>query len=150
METSHGLLWFSSLDDLYNVFGDYLPGKSFLDLGSGDGKVVEFASEYTNRARGVEIEEDLWKKSAVKLQISFGNLFNISICDEEILYYFLKGSKHELELIKKLNDEFHGIVIIYYRRMKEKQVDVFSSFLDAKEIKVYPYVKVYSFINRKQ
>ena len=148
-ETSHGILWFSTTQDLVNVFEEFLPGKSFLDLGSGNGEVVKLADKFTSHAHGIEIEKGLFSKTEMKEKIIFDNFFNHDFSKWDVIYYFLKGSKHELELILKLNDEFEGILIIYYRSMEEKQTDVFASYLKADLVKIYPYIKVYSFPNRK-
>jgi len=142
---AHGIFFPSSVEHIIDSFSDHLPGKKFLDLGSGDGKVVELALAYTEKARGVEINQSLYDNSKVKNFITFGNMFSIDFSAEEVLYYYLKGSNHELELIQKLNKEFHGTLIIYYATMKEKQVEVFASFLNAKEIQSYPHVRVFSF-----
>jgi len=140
---THGLFYSSLLDDLKDVFSDHVKDKKFLDLGSGDGGVVSFASDYTEKARGIEIDKPLYDNSAVKNKITHGNFFHLDFSQEEVLYYYLKGSMHELELIQKLNKEFKGILIINYRTMHEKQVNVFASFLNFEEIRSYPNVKVY-------
>ena len=142
---SHGIFWASELNYLKDVFSKFLQGKLFLDLGSGDGKVVKFAYNFSNYVNGVEIDKKLYEDSEVKNWIMNDNLFNINFKSYDILYYYLKGSKHELELIQKLNEEFKDYLIIYYKSMKEKQVDVFASFLKADVCYVSEYVKVYKF-----
>lgn len=142
---SHGIYWPSETLYLKEVFSNYLPGHKFLDLGSGDGRVVEFALKFTKLAFGVEINEDLYKKSRDRAPIIFKNMFNLNFSGYGVLFYYLKGSNHELELIQKLNKEFEGILIVNYKSMKEKQVNTFASFLKANLVKSYNYVKVYKF-----
>lgn len=142
---SHGIFWASELGYLKEVFSKHLPGKNFFDLGSGDGAVVEFACKFTSAAYGCEIDPKLYQDSKTKRRIYNENFFGHNFRNVDIIYYYLKGSSHELELIQKLNEEFKGILIIYYKSMKEKQVDTFASFLDAIKIQDYPFVKVYGF-----
>ena len=144
-KSTHGIYWVSDVSKLEDIFEEYVSGNHFLDLGSGKGQVVEFASKFTEKAYGIEIDPELYNNSKVQDRIHNNNFFKLDFADEEVLYYFLKGSAHELELIEKLNKEFKGILIINFETMKEKQVETFGSFLKAEIIEDLDEVKVYKF-----
>ena len=59
-DTSHGIFGVSSLDELYQFFQDIHleQASSFVDLGSGDGRVVFLAALFT-KATGIEADEEL-------------------------------------------------------------------------------------------
>ena len=66
--------WNASIsDEIYEAFKRLNLGRSnsFLDLGSGDGKVVFIASLFFKKAEGIEIDEFLHNK-ALQMQKKFG------------------------------------------------------------------------------
>jgi SAM-dependent methyltransferase len=92
--------------------------KSFLDLGSGDGRVCILANEYTE-AKGVEFEEELIKKSrehAKKLSsdVKFicEDFQKINYAEYDILFSFADNFFSEL-FINKLKKEFKGTLFIF-------------------------------------
>jgi len=118
LEVEKGLFYPSLLEELVPPFERYLePGKTFLDLGSGDGRVVFLASFLGAKATGIEWDEALIKVSE-KAQASLGGLvdpdrthfiqgdfFAHSWADYDVIFYFDQSS-HEVErLRKKMKEE---------------------------------------------
>ena len=64
--SNYGRFWPSNILDLTQVFFDYLPGRNFVDLGSGDGRVVKLACRFAKKANGYEIDPKLYDDSKVK------------------------------------------------------------------------------------
>ena len=64
-ETSKGFWGNAIAEEVYGAFKKLKLHKfrSFIDLGSGDGKVVLIASLFCKRAVGIEIDPDLHKKA---------------------------------------------------------------------------------------
>jgi len=63
-DTSHGIFGVSSLDELYEFFQNInlQDAESFVDLGSGDGRVVFLAALFT-KATGIEADKELYEIS---------------------------------------------------------------------------------------
>ncbi len=92
--------------------------KNFIDLGSGDGRVVLIASLFTNAA-GIEYDGDLHKKAAeirdrlgLKAELMQGDFMQHDLSKQDIIFInpdksFNKG------LERKLKKELKGILIVY-------------------------------------
>lgn len=115
----------------------------FLDLGSGDGRVVKLALERTRTALGMESDEELYKSSKVKKNIVHGSFFASPFDAEDVIYYYLTGSKDENRLIGKLNLEFDGILILYTKENSEARIEEFTDRLDFKPIDKFNNVLVF-------
>ena len=115
--------WNSSIsDEVYEVFKRFeiQKYKNFLDIGSGDGKVVLIASLFCKSAEGVEIEGFLHDE-AVKMQMKFG-INNIKFHNKDFFQHdFSKydilfsspDAPFERGLEKKLLKEMGGKLIHY-------------------------------------
>lgn len=89
-------------------------GETFYDLGCGDGRVVVAAAQRTqSQAVGVELALPQYLMCLIrkvfhpKLPITFryGNLFNASIADADVVYLFGLSSKLGPRLTKKFQQE---------------------------------------------
>lgn len=93
--------------------------KNFLDLGSGDGKVVLIASLFGVKATGIEIDPDLIKiskrvKGKLKLKGNFikGDFFKHDLSKYDIIFVNPdKGFENGLE--DKLIKELKGKLFVY-------------------------------------
>ncbi len=74
------------------------PGVKILDLGSGDGRILEsFLDKYSDiKAFGVEINPNLVSLSRRRLsrfkdiaQIKLGNMYNVNLSDYDVVYTYL-------------------------------------------------------------
>jgi precorrin-6B methylase 2 len=119
-ETEAGFWGVSLTDDIFELFKEIRLDKykSFIDLGSGDGKVALIASLFTNSA-GIEFDEDLFK-SSVKIRDKLG--LDASIVKGDFLKHDL--SQYDIIFINpdkqfsegaeaKLLKEMKGTLIVY-------------------------------------
>ncbi len=119
--------------------------KKFIDLGSGDGKITLIASLFCKEAHGVEIDDDLFKKSLeVKTKLGFKNVqfYNNDFFEHPIDKYdivFINPDKPiERGLEKKLLKELKGQLILYDHHFHPSQLIKKHSFLvDSTLITVY-------------
>jgi hypothetical protein len=94
--------------------------KSFVDLGSGDGKVVLTAALFCKRAIGIEIDNELYKKSLEmqrKLNIPNAIFYNSdfnehNISEYDFVFVYPDGPMHR-GLEKKLLSELRGKLLHY-------------------------------------
>ncbi|MFH1053715.1 MAG: hypothetical protein V1740_04860 [Candidatus Woesearchaeota archaeon] len=107
--------------------------QNFLDLGSGDGKVVNIASLFTNSV-GVEVDEELVgisneiRESLGLKKASFLNedFMNLDISKYEILYLYPDKRINEIE--SKLLREMNGILLfvgLHFHPMRLKKIKEF-------------------------
>jgi len=108
-ETSLGYYGSAPADAVFKFFKKIGLKGSFLDLGSGDGKVVLIASLFA-KAKGIEIDDELIKdaekiKGKLKINASFvrGDYLDHDISSYD--YIFLNPDNHFPELEKKLRKE---------------------------------------------
>lgn len=142
-DTKLGMWGVSSADDVFEIFKKLAVNGRFIDLGSGDGKVVMIASQFYDSVTGVECDEELVKVSedmSVKLKIESefvcDDYMNIDLSQYD--YLFLNPD-HELdELGKKLMTELKGKVIVYSNLYKFKDLKVEKEF-EVSGIKVVVY-----------
>lgn len=119
--------------------------KSFIDLGSGDGKVVLIASLFCKRALGIEMDNELFKKSMemqVKLHITNAMFYNSdfydhSISEFDIVFTYPDAPMHR-GLEKKLLNELTGKLVHYGHHFHPQNLKVEDKFLvDGNLITVY-------------
>jgi protein-L-isoaspartate O-methyltransferase len=118
-DTGVGYWGMSVADDIYSLFNrirlhEY---KNFIDIGSGDGKVVLIASLFT-KATGVEIDDELHQKALqirdnLKLKAEFikGDYHDINLRKYDLVFYHPDSNNHRLEL--KLMEELKHRLILY-------------------------------------
>lgn len=112
--------WGSSIcDEIFEIFNRINLHKynSFIDLGSGDGRVVLIASLFT-KAKGIEIDKPLIEKSRqlakeLKLNAEFihGDFNEHDISEYDIVYSF-PDTAINFGLQKKLMKELNGKFIL--------------------------------------
>ncbi len=119
-DTEVGIYGVSIADNIYNLFKkiDLKKYKNFLDLGSGDGRVVLIASLFT-KATGIEYDKKLVKKgieikNKLKLRADFiqGDFLKQDLSKYDIIFInpdkgFHKGTED------KLLEEIKGKLIVY-------------------------------------
>lgn len=109
---------------------------SFIDLGSGDGKITLIASLFCQQAEGIEIDDELHEKALEmqkKLKIknaAFHNndFFAHSIKDYDIVFVN-PDTPMERGLEKKLLNELNGKLILYGHHFHPSQLKKEKSFL---------------------
>ena len=98
------------------------PGEVLFDLGSGDGRTVTMAAKnFSARAVGVELREDLAKKAlnsiheeglANRITIVNGDLFNVNLKSADVVFLYLTTSANE-KIRSKLETELKkGVRIV--------------------------------------
>ena len=147
MMTKNGIYVASILEDLEECFKKYCPSKMFLDIGSGNGKVLGLAWRHGASVRGVEIEEDFYKQTDFKQWVEHCDFDKLDFSIYNILFYFMKGCDDENRLITKINKEARDKVIIYRRGSSNKEVEEFISKLsNFKTIDTFKYLYILSYI----
>jgi hypothetical protein len=117
-ETRLGLWGVSSIEDVHKIFKKLRIKGKFLDLGSGDGKVVAIASLFTDNCTGIECDKELIDISDdFKAQLGYNAKFILGDYMQHKLddfdWLFLNPD-HDLDkLEKKLLEELNGKVIVY-------------------------------------
>ena len=107
-------------DDIYNAFKqlELQNHSTFVDLGSGDGKVVLIASLFCNRAVGIEIDDELFRKS-LEMQKNLGisnaiffndDFYNHAISGFDVVFVYPDEPMHR-GLENKLLNELTGKLI---------------------------------------
>ena len=119
--------------------------KNFLDIGSGDGKVVLIAALFCKNAEGVEID-DLLHHKAIEMQSKFGlenaAFHNMDFMEHDFSKYdvlFLApDSPLERGLESKLLKEMNGKLIHFGHHFHPKNLKKKDSFLvDGSMVTVY-------------
>ena len=103
------------------------PGVRFLDLGSGDGRVVFLASLFGAVSTGIEFDEDIFHSSlkarkmlSKRLNLTQtvlirGDFFDAHFTGYDVIYYFMSGSFEEKRLQEKLAKELKpGAILVGY------------------------------------
>lgn len=119
-ETSAGFWGTSICDELYTIFKKIKLDKfrNFIDIGSGDGRVVLIASLFT-KAKGIELDLQLYKKSleikdklGIRADFIHDDFFNYDFSSYDILFYYPdKPLYYGLE--QKFREELNGKLILY-------------------------------------
>ncbi|MFH1624701.1 MAG: class I SAM-dependent methyltransferase [Pseudomonadota bacterium] len=125
------------------------PGVRFLDLGSGDGRVVFLASLYGALSTGIEFDEDMFASGLTareelsrsfdlsKTKLIKGDFFEADFSSFDVIYYFMGGSFEEKRLEEKLATEMKpGAVLVGY--IEHKAFDrLFSAGRVGKRVTIY-------------
>lgn len=109
---------------------------SFIDLGSGDGKITLIASLFCKQAEGVEIDEELFEKSLEtqkKLNIKNAVFHNKDFFNHPISSYDVVFANPDQPLSrgleKKLLQELNGKLIVYGHHFHPKNLRKEQSFM---------------------
>jgi len=147
-ETKKGEFEPTSLMHIIDVFDAYLkPGMKFLDLGSGDGRVLFFASHYKVQATGIEFDQELVeisRKALARLSdhvdresvdIIQGDFLKHDFTDYDVFYIF-EGTWAVQKLVGKLSKEMKaGSLLIAYasyfnQKRFPKNLKVVKQYID--------------------
>lgn len=125
-------------DEVYDAFKrlKLQKFKSFIDLGSGDGKITLIASLFCKNAEGIEIDDELHgkalemkKKLKIKNVVFHNNdFFEHSIKDYDVVFVS-PDRPMERGLEKKLLKELNGKLILYGHHFHPSQLKKEKSFL---------------------
>lgn len=127
--TDSGYWGASSIEIIWDVFNRLRLGSfsNFLDIGSGDGKVVLVASLFTE-STGIETDKELYNKGVeIRNRLCLGragfineNYYEEDFSKFDALYHFPDQPMRKLE--KKLLKEMKGILIHYGNFFKPLQL----------------------------
>ena len=145
MMTKEGIYVPSILEDLETTFKKYCSNKAFLDLGSGNGKVLGLAFKHNSIIRGAEIDKEFYDNAEFRRWTDNKDLFEMDFEIYNILYYFMKGCNQEDRLIEKLNKEGQEILILYTNGSNDNEIEYFTNKLNAKRIDSFRNVLIYRF-----
>ena len=125
-------------DEIYEAFKriNLHKSKSFIDLGSGDGKVVLTAALFCKHAVGIEIDNELYQKSLEmqrKLNIPNALFFNSdfhdhSISDFDVAFVYPDEPMHR-SLEKKISNELTGKLLHYGHHFHPQNLKEEDKFL---------------------
>jgi len=98
------------------------PGEVFFDLGAGDGRaVIMAAKDFGARAVGVELREDLVKKTLgsiydlglqSRVTLVNGDMFKVDLTSADVVFLYLTTSANE-KIKPKLEAELkHGVRVV--------------------------------------
>ncbi len=136
--TSHGFWNAAIADEVYEAFNriGLHRFRNFLDIGSGDGKVVLIASLFCQNAEGVEIDNFLHNK-AIEVQRKFGisnavfhnkDFFEHDFSSYEVLF-LAPDVPLERGLEKKLLKEMRGKLVHYGQHFHPRFLKKEDSFI---------------------
>jgi len=124
-----GLFYPSLLEDLFPALDTTLrTGTRFIDLGSGDGRVVFLAALLGGKATGIEYDRELHRIAlqalhqiedlipAGRADLRRGDFFKEDLASYDVLFYFTSGTRHEDRLLDKIRREMSpsGILMLAY------------------------------------
>ncbi|MFO7710377.1 MAG: class I SAM-dependent methyltransferase [Candidatus Woesearchaeota archaeon] len=114
-DTGIGYWAITSTDDIYALFRkiNLHEYKSFIDLGSGDGRVAAIASIFT-KATGIEYDKELHEIAASmphSAQLIQGDFMEHDLSAYDII--FINPDKHSVELEEKFHNELNGTLIVF-------------------------------------
>lgn len=119
-ETEVGYWGISVADEVYELFKkiNLSKYKNFLDLGSGDGRIVMIASLFTKSA-GIEFDKELHnaavriaQKLNIKAELFNQDFFRLDLSKYDIIFFFPDKSL-PYKLDKKFAKELKGKLIVY-------------------------------------
>lgn len=108
--------------DIEEIFKNIKNSKKskFVDLGSGDGKLVLYAAKLGYQSTGYEINPILWMISNFRVRkypnakVILSNMWSADISNADLVFCFL-ASKYMNKLEKKLNQEMKtGSIFVSY------------------------------------
>lgn len=120
--------WFTALGDIpRDFFRKYVQGKSFLDIGCGDGRILTLAMTCgAKKYHGVELDEDLIKKSNMQRHIKKCDFRKVDLLPYHCIYYFLGSTEKtppagegEPDFIEHIKN-FEGVLIVYHRKVQHR------------------------------
>jgi hypothetical protein len=131
-DTEKGIWGISVSENVYDLFKkiNLSKYKNFLDLGSGDGKVVLIASLFGVKATGIEYDKELYNKSVkiksklnLKAEFIKGDFFKHDWSKYDIIFInpdqgFHKGV--EDKLLKELNGKLFVYNFVFEPRFLKK------------------------------
>ena len=124
MKTEKGVYLPSKREDCIEALEKYCPGKTFLDLGSGDGRVMSWAHQAgAFNPRGVE-----WDDMATDIK---GDLFCQDIDQYQVLFYYSLGCDYEEDLYRWLDKKYNGIFILNTKDAECSRYDVLGNPYDS-------------------
>jgi len=136
-DTEKGFWGNAISDEIYETFKkiNLQKNNTFIDLGSGDGKVVLLAALFCKRAIGIEIDNELFKKSLeMQKRLNIPNaifynsdFFDHSISEFDIVFVYPDKPMHR-GLEKKLLNELRGKLIHYGHHFHPQNLKVEDSF----------------------
>jgi len=117
-DVTKGIFYPSLLQDILPALARHIrPGSKFLDLGSGDGRVVFLAGLLGAKAYGIEYEKNLVEISqkagksledlidSKRIHLIQGDFFLQSWSDYDVIFYFDRGSSDRERLEGKIAAE---------------------------------------------
>ena len=129
-ETSVGYWGFSYLKDVFEIFKEIKLGsfQNFIDLGSGDGKVVMVSSLFTNSIgfeldldlfnKAIELKNKLIKKINIKNEIKFENKNYLyeDLSKYDVFFHYPDKRMYDIEnkLLKEMKKD---AILIHYGNM---------------------------------
>ncbi len=135
--TGRGFWGHAIAEEIYSAFKrlNLQKSKSFVDLGSGDGKVVLIASLFCKRAVGIEMDNELHQKALeIQRKLSIPNaifynndFFAHSISEFDVVFTY-PDAPMERGLEKKLLNELNGKLIHYGHHFHPLQLKKEHSF----------------------
>lgn len=119
-DTGRGFWGTAACDDVFELFEKMGLGKykSFIDLGSGDGKVVLIASLFT-KAAGIEFDKELHDKAVeirdrigIKAELSCGDFLKADISKYDLVFINPDKSFHK-GVEEMLREKLRGALVVY-------------------------------------
>ena len=136
-DTGHGFWSHAIADEVYEAFKrlNLQKHRSFIDLGSGDGKIVLIAALFCKRAVGIEIDNALFKKSlemqrklSIPNAIFYNNdFYDHSISEFDVAFVYPDMPMHR-GLEKKLRNELRGKLIHHGHHFHPESLKAESQF----------------------
>jgi precorrin-6B methylase 2 len=143
MMTDKGIYVPSDLNDLKECFRKFCPNSMLLDVGSGNGAVLELAWKNSATVSGVEIDKEFYETTKFKRWVTHGHFDKIDFSIYNIIYYFLKGTDEQDKLAEKINEKAREKVIIYRRGSNQEETDKFIAKLtNFKTIETFKYIYI--------
>ena len=135
--TEKGFWNAAASDEVYEAFNKIKLNKfkNFIDIGSGDGKVVLIASLFCKKAEGIEIDDFLHNK-ALQMKIKFGisnaefhngDFFQHDFSKYDVMF-LSPDAPLERGLEKKLLNEMKGKLIHYGQHFHPKSLKKEENF----------------------
>ncbi|HKQ96445.1 MAG TPA: class I SAM-dependent methyltransferase [Candidatus Polarisedimenticolia bacterium] len=131
-KAAQGLFYPSSLDDILpGLMTEVRPGRSFLDLGSGDGRVVFIAAILGAQATGIEFDPPMHeiaraarkelKATVPKERVTLlkGDFYELDWSKYDVLFYFGSGTFDEPRMLAKLRKEMRPDAVLVLAHVPE-------------------------------
>lgn len=144
--TKNGFWSGSIINEVHQAFQNLKPYsyQSFLDLGSGDGRVVAVASLFFNKAEGVEIDDWLHKQAQnmnrhlrCNTTLHNKNFHDHNVSDYDLVFInpdkpFHRGTE------EKLLKELKGDLLVYGSEFRPQQLNLKKEFsINGTKVGVY-------------